>query len=178
MSRSEFLEIFEKVSANAVFFKADEVHEKVWYEVLCNFVYEDAMKNLEILLKDEKFRMNPNVYEVIKGLTPIDKKVDFGKVVVYCPICKRAVNQSEEAKHRERCQSIRYLVKQYKKWTGKDLAKRSLWEMSEEKFQEKYDRFLHYILEHTEDKHEKMRIDFIFNPPRKEVAKRFLGIVD
>ena len=46
--------------------------------------------------------------------------------------------------------------------------------MSEEEFNERYNKLLYYIYEHTENESERTRIGFIFNPPSKEKAKDFL----
>lgn len=176
MTKSELAQLLSTLEMNYSFFEATEEKEQAWFQVMHNYSYEEVMHNLEIAMGEDRFQKEPpQAYYLIQGLIPISKKTDFEKVIVYCPICKRALNQSEEQKHRERCQSIRYLVKQYKKWTGKDLDKRTLWEMSEEEFQEKYDKFLHYVYEHTTDEQEKMRIGFIFEPPKKEIAKRFIN---
>ena len=46
--------------------------------------------------------------------------------------------------------------------------------MSDEEFQERYCKLLHWIQNHTQNESEKTRIEFIFNPPKKERAKSFL----
>ncbi len=177
MSRQELLELLKLIEISYPFFKNSEDIEKAWFKVMHNFSYEDVKKNLDIAMGEDRFQKEPpQAYYLVQGLTPVSKKISLENVIVYCPICKRALNQNEETQHRERCLSIRYLVNQYKKWTGNELDKRTLWEMSEEEFQEKYDRFLHYIYEHTANESEKMRIGFIFNPPRKEIAKKVLGV--
>lgn len=177
MTKSELAQLLSTLEMNYSFFEVTEEKEQAWFQVMHNYSYEEVIHNLEIAMGEDRFQKEPpQAYYLIQGLVPISKKTNFENVIVFCPICKRALNQKEEVKHRERCSSIRYLVKQYKKWTGKDLDKRSLWEMDEEEFQEKYDNFLHYVHNHTTDEHEKMRINFIFNPPSKEVAKKFIGV--
>lgn len=176
MSERELAELLSILEMSYPFFEPTKEVEKAWFEVMNNYDFEEVKHNLEIAMADTRFQKEPpKAYYLIQGLTPISKKVDFGKVIIYCQCCKKAVNQLEEEKHTDRCQSIRYLVKQYKKWCGRDLDKRSLWQMSEEEFGEKYEKLLRYIQEHTAEEHEKIRIGFIFKKPNQEVAKNFLG---
>ena len=57
----------------------------------------------------------------------------------------------------------------------KDLDKKMLFSMCEEEFRARYNKLLHFIYEHTSNAEEKIRIGYIFNPPNREEAKRFLN---
>lgn len=176
MSENELLELLSTIKIHYSFFKVDRDLERAWYKVMHNFSFEDVEKNLEIAMADVRFQKEPpTAYYLIQGLVPVHKKINFENRIVFCPICKRALNQEEEKKHQERCSSVRYIITQYKKWSNKDLNKHDLYEMSEEEFKKIYKKLLNYIYEHTKDEHEKTRIGFIFNPPSTKVAKNFLG---
>jgi hypothetical protein len=176
VSQKELLELLSLVKVNYPYFKVDPAVEKAWYEVTHYFKYEDVKHNLEIAMTSERFQKDPpTIYYLTQNLTPIHESVSFEKRIVFCPICKRALNQEEEKKHFERCSSVRYIVRQYKRWNGNELNRRDLFEMSEEEFEKKYNELLKYVETHTDDVHEKIRIGFIFNPPSIEQAKKFLG---
>ena len=175
MSELEIDELLAELDVMYPFFEPTETIEKAWYEILHPFSYKEVKKNLEKAMGEERFQKDPpQAYYLVQGLTPIVKKVDFNKIIIFCPICKRAVNKEEEQKHVDRCRSIHYIANKYKKM-GKEVDKRSLWEMHQEEFDKKYDEFLHRIYENTTNEHEKIRIGYIFNPPKKEKAKRFIN---
>lgn len=176
MSKSELAELLSTLEMSYPFFEVTEEKEQAWFEILHYFSYEDVKRNLDIAMGEDRFQKDPpQASYLIQGLIPISKKMDFENRVVFCQICKRAINHDEEKKHLDRCRSIRYITKQYKKYSGKELNKRTLWEMSQEEFDNKYNELLRFNQKHTTDERERMRIEFIFNPPEREVAKRFIN---
>ena len=103
------------------------------------------------------------------------EKIDYKEQNVRCQRCNKIVKESEYDAHFDRCSSIDYVIRESKKWFRKELTRKFLWEMSDEEFNERYNKLLHYIYEHTQNESEKTRIGFIFNPPSREKAMSFLG---
>lgn len=179
MNRQEVAELLNLIDVNCRNFSKDKDIDAMmtsWLEVLCEYEYKDVKNRLKQCLAQDMFQYQPpTVYYLVKELQKKQDKVDFKKQVIYCNICGRAFNYEDKLKnHFERCSSVRYIITQCKKWGKKDLNKRELYEMGEEEFNEKYEKLLHYIYEHTTNEKEKTRIGFIFNPPGAEIAKKFL----
>ena len=179
MSREELTKILNELEITYKSFEASRDLEKKWYEVAHCFSYEDVKRNLEVAESDRQFQYSPpTIYYLIQGLTPVSEKVNFKECTVFCRFCKRGLSQSKISEHEDRCRSIHYIKRQYKKWYKIELDKnkiRELYQMGEEEFSEKYDKLLHYIYENTLDEKEKTIIGFIFDLPNPVVANKFLG---
>lgn len=146
-----------------------------WESELSQYDYDDVLNKFKEYAKNDNYGKIPTLYMLISGLSKTSNKVDFTKQVIYCDLCHRAFNGYEEQlKHKEKCLSIDYVIKQSKKWFNKELTRKELWEMPTQKFEDRYNKLLKYIYEHTIDSEEKKRIGFIFVPPSPEVAKNFL----
>ena len=158
------------------FFEPKRDLERAWLKVMYNYDFDEVMKNLHIAMADDKFQKEPpTAYYLTRNLTPLSERVDFNKLVIFCPICKRAINQNEEKKHTDRCRSIDYLVRQYKKHFGKVIEKKDLWKMSDEEFDKKYFESIKKIQDTTMNEKEKTILEFVLNNPSQEEAKKFIS---
>ena len=149
-----------------------------WEQELSQYEYEDIKNKLKELMGEERYSYQPPLLEAItRGITKKHNKVDFNELVYFCRICRRPFNSKEELDlHEDRCRSIRYIEKQYKRFNwGEVKNKAEMYNMSEEEFDKKYKIILRKVQNATNDELEKTRIEFIFNPPSQEQARKFLN---
>lgn len=148
-----------------------------WLDTLQQYDLEDVKNKLHQAMRDDRFQKVPPTMDwLLRDLRPIHEKINWNKGVLYCNICGRAFNKREKlVEHEDRCRSVRYVVKQTKKWFGKTLDKKELYEMNKEEFQKKYDELLKVILKNTKNESEKKVIGFIFNQPSPKEALKFLN---
>jgi hypothetical protein len=152
-------------------FKFDKQMVNVWYNELQQYDYEDVKISLEELLKKD---YPPVLTQITKGLRKIYDKNNIEQATMLCPRCRKPLTKEEYDEHFDRCSSIDYMIRETKKWFKREITRKFLWSMSKEEFDIKYKNLLKYIKEHTLDEQESTRISFIFNPPSKERAKKFL----
>ncbi len=176
MTEQETLELLEFIETNYTGFEIKEGMLKAWHEVLQQYDSGEVKENLKKYMGYEEFQYSPpKVYLLVKGLQKQCDKVDFSQEVFLCRNCRRPFNSFEEMeRHYDKCLDVDYIIKETKKWGGKELTRKELFQMPDEEFQDKYDKMLKFIAEHTNNESEKTRISFIFNPPSRETAKRFL----
>ena len=147
-----------------------------WIDILQEYDYEEVKQALYEAMSEDRFqRTPPQVQYLVRNLVKKYDKVDYSKQVVYCPICRRPLNQPDYEKHFDRCSSVEYVLNQCIRFNSScRYTKRELYEMQDTAFEEYYNTILKYVMNHTTDESEKTRIGFIFNPPSAEKAKEFL----
>lgn len=148
-----------------------------WLSILKDYDGEEVNRELQKVISEERYQKDlPNPYFIVRNLTKNYDKVDYNKLVVYCSICRRPVNQSEYEKHFSRCSSVEYIVDQYNRF-GLELRRsvKELYEMSDDDFDRNYLLVLSYVKDHTNNESERQRIEFIFKNPSQVVAKRYLS---
>lgn len=151
-----------------------------WEQELSQYEYEDINNRLKELMSEERYAYQPPLLEAItKGITKKHNKVDFSQLTYFCRFCGRPFNDKNELDlHEDRCSSIRYIKSQYKRFRWPELSGtqiKEMYEMSEEEFDTKYKIILRKVQNLTNDEMEKQRIEFIFNPPSQEQARKFLN---
>lgn len=176
MNRDEVTELLNYINLNYPYFKVDSEVVSAWLNELQMYDVEDVKRNLKELMAEDLYSKTPPLLSrIIRGLTPKKEKIDFTKTIYFCPRCNKGFNSKEECDdHFDRCSSVDYVIRETRKWFKKELTRKELFAMSDEEFQERYYKLLHWIHDHTQNESEKTRIEFIFNPPKKERAKSFL----
>lgn len=175
MKQEEVIDLLEFININYPDFKVNDKVTKMWYDELQQYDIEDVKDNLRSFMSNEYYQKEPPKLALLtKDLVKKYEKVHLDNVETRCPRCNRPLSLEDYDKHFDRCSSIDYVIRETKKWFRKELTRKFLWEMSEEEFNERYNKLLHYIYEHTDNESERTRIGFIFNPPSKEKAKSFL----
>ncbi len=160
--------ILKRIKVNYQSFIDDAYTEKEWYKELKDYDLDDVMAKLEEHFKSEQYgNQIPKVYFLTKYLTTSKAKTSQQKYQLQCPICNEWVKGEEFDTHYGRCSSIKYIIKQSKVYLHKDLEREALMNMSEEEFQEKYDKLLKIIQRGTSDQREEDLIGFIFDPPKQ-----------
>lgn len=176
MKTKEVEELLKYLAMSYSSFSFNETKLKYWLTELQQYDCNDVKYKLKELMSSGEYKLVPPVLETItSGLTKNNKKVNFKDMVCFCKICNRAFNQKQELeKHEERCRSVKYIIKQYEKYSLGIIDKRTLYTMNDEEFDVRYAKLLKYVQSHTDNLSEKTRIEFIFNPPSYEKAKEFL----
>ena len=177
MTKREVCDLIDFLSSHYKYFEPTKGMIDSWYEVLECYDKNDVKRSLENLMSEDKFQNQPpTVYLVVKGLSKSLEKVDISDVTMFCSKCGRGFHTREELeKHFDRCFSVQYIIREYKKHFGKELDKRVLYELSEKDFKEKYESLLTYIMNNTKDDAERMRINFYFNQPNQDEQLKFLN---
>ncbi len=176
MNREEVLNLISQIDMNYKNFdlNPDDIIDS-WYEELSQYDCSEVNQKLREYMEDERYQYTPpKLVFLIKDLKKIYDKVNLKKVTIFCRFCKRGFQEKELKKHEDRCRSVRYIASKYKK-LGKQVDKRSLYTMSQEEFDQKYEQLLKHIMEISKDENEKARISFIFNPPKADKARKFLN---
>ena len=151
-----------------------------WTTELSQYDRNDVRDRIKDLLSKQEYQMKPpTLYHIIATLKKKNEKINWEEMVYFCDNCKRPFNSYDEMmKHRARENSIRYIERETKKWYNKELTdteKAKLYQMEEKTFQEGYNRLLKHIQENTTDEEEKIRIEYIFNPPNEIEALEFIN---
>ena len=178
MNKIQVKQVLDYLEINYKDFRVSKEMFEMWLDELQQYDYEDVITKLKELMSSGHYISTPpHLVTITNGLAKIDKKIDWSKTVVLCKNCNKGFNVddngfSQELKdHEERCNSINYVIRQSKKWFNKDLTRGELWSMSREEFDERYDKLLHYIYEHTDNETEKTIIGYIFNPPSPDTVR-------
>lgn len=178
MNKKEVKDLFAYLSASYkdYVFKPELI--EYWEQELSQYDYEDIKNRLKELMSEERYAYQPPLLEAItKGLIKKHNKVDFSQLTYFCMFCRRPFNDRKEfEEHQDRCRSIKYIERQYKRFNwGEVKDKVEMYNMSEEEFDTKYKIILRKVQSLTTDEMEKQGIEFIFNPPSQEQARKFLN---
>ena len=176
MNREEVVDLFEFLEINYPSFSYSSKTIDTWVSELQMFDVDDVKRNLKELMAEDLYSKTPPLLSrIIRGLTPKKEKIDFTKNIYFCSRCNRGFNSKEECdEHFNRCSSVDYVIRETRKWFKKELTRKELFAMSDEEFQERYCKLLHWIQNHTHNESDKTRIEFIFKKKKKERAKSFL----
>jgi len=146
MTRAEVKELLDVIEVHRPYFTSrlgDKVLSNLmseWERIMGPYEFEDIKANLEKFLKDESnYGKEPDAYQLIRGLLTIEDKKNGSKGQVQCMFCSRIMSRLEIHKHEDRCRSIKYITKLYKRYLKREIAdKRALYEMDDKEFNEKY----------------------------------------
>lgn len=156
------------------------VEEKVitWHEELSLYDAKDVWNRLKKLMTYREYSLSaPTLETLIAGLTKKSLKVDFNRITYFCKRCRRAFNDRNKLlEHEERCNSINYIERQYKRFNLGTIDKKELYNLPFDEFNFKYEKLLKKVQEISDREDEKRLIDYIFSPPSEKEAKDFLGV--
>lgn len=146
MERAEVIKLVDLIQLHRPYFRTrlgegiykDLINE--WERIMGPYEYKDIYNNLEKFLKDEdNYGKEPDAYQLIRGLLTIEDKKEGNNGQVQCMFCSRVMSRLEIHKHEDRCRSIKYITKLYKRYLKRELAdKRVLYDMDDKEFNEKY----------------------------------------
>ena len=155
--------ILTRIKVNYPAFVNDDYTRSEWYKELKDYSLDDVMEKLEQHFRSEQYGSQiPKVYFLTKYLTKEKEKELKEEIFLGCQICGKTVSLEEYDKHFDRCSSIDYLNKQSIKYFNKPIEKEKFYFISDDLFQEKYDKVLNYILNHTDNEEEIKHINKYF----------------
>jgi len=178
MTKREIDNIFEHLMNS--YGKSFEFNESIynyWSKELSQYEYLDIMERLKTLMSEERYSMKPPLLEaIIRGISKTSDKVNFNELTYFCQFCHRAFNVYDEmVNHEDRCRSVRYILKQYKRFNLGQIDKKFLYQLPQEEFDIRYKKLLRLVHSRTNNEQEKKIIDNIFNPPSPQEAREFLN---
>lgn len=161
--------ILTRIKVNYPTFVNDDYTRSEWYKELKDYSLDDVMDKLEQHFRSEQYGNSiPKVYFLTKYLT---KEKEKGKKIfglLQCNICHKFIDMDEYDNHFARCSSIDYLNKQSIKYFKKEIDKEKFYALSDEVFDEKYDKVLKYVLSNTDDENEINNISKYFETLEEE----------
>lgn len=137
----------------------DEIYKELvneWTRLMEPYDYEDVKANLEkFLMNENNYGREPDAYQLIRGLLTTKDKEENSKGQVCCMFCNRIMTRLEIHGHEDRCRSIKYLKRLYKKYFRRELEDiAELYNMSGEDFDKAYifvlEKALPYMTDLTE----------------------------
>lgn len=171
MELKETKMVLKRIQNNYSSFVVDNYLQSEWHKELSKYDLEDVMEKLEQHFRSEQYgNQIPKLYYLTKYLKTTKEKQEEKVEYIYCNLCHEAFRIDEFDEHYDRCSSVNYFLKQYKKYFEKYLEREKLMNMSEEEFETNYAKLLKIVMERTTDEKESRRISFIFNPPTREVS--------
>lgn len=176
LTKKEIKDLFTHLTASYKNYKFDSELTKYWEEQLSQYDYEDINDRLRELMSEDRYAYQPPLLEALtRGLTKKSNKVDLSDYRYPCMFCRRLFDSIDEVhKHEDRCRSIKYLERQCERFNLQTLDKRKFYEMDEDEFEERYNKFLRYFQQQTTNEAEKQIIEYAFNAPNREQANTVL----
>ena len=147
MTKEQSIKIVDRVKTNRQNFSINESVYQEWYRVLQNYDFEDVDNSLTKYLGEEyNDGKYPTAYELTRHLTKCIEiiRVDYE---MNCPICNRLMLRSQFDKHFDRCSSVDYIYRNYKKYFNKEIDKGALWKLSDVEFGQRYWKFCESLVE-------------------------------
>lgn len=137
----------------------DEIYKELvneWTRLMEPYDYEDVKANLEkFLMNENNYGREPDAYQLIRGLLTTKDKEENSKGKVYCMFCNRIMTRLEIHDHEDRCRSVKYLKRLYKKYFKRELEDiEGLYRMPNDDFDKAYifvlEKALPYMTDLTE----------------------------
>lgn len=137
----------------------DEIYKELvneWTRIMQPYDYEDVKANLEkFLMNENNYGREPDAYQLIRGLLTTKDKEENSKGQVCCMFCNRIMTRLEIHEHEDRCRSVKYLKRLYKKYFKRELEDiEGLYRMPNDDFDKAYifvlEKALPYMTDLTE----------------------------
>lgn len=136
----------------------DDFTTQEWHSQLKDYSSQDINEKFDEHLRSEEYnRYIPKISfltaYLVKEKDKANPKID--RILVYCPICKAKITVNEYDSHYGKCSSLDYIIRQAKRFKDKNLDRKELEQLSDEKFNELYDKVINmtYELGTPEEKH-------------------------
>lgn len=150
MTREDTKNFLRRIKQHYQEFSVDDYKVSEWYNELKDYSVEDINNKFEEHLRNEQYGNSiPKIWFLTKYLT---KEVDKGKnnaneIHINCMICGKELILSEYEEHYHKCSSIDYIIRQYKKFKGQEISRKDLEELSDNKFEEVYEKIINMTYE-------------------------------
>ena len=148
MDKKETKKFMERIKSHYQEFIIDEFKFNEWYGKLKDYDAEDVNKKLDEHLNSELYgNQIPKVYFLTKYLIPTEEKGKIKHYTVLCPKCGQAIPDVELDKHTQRCIEAHSIIRDMKKYYNLEINYQELMEMSKEKFEKTYQKYLDKMIE-------------------------------
>ena len=128
MTKADVKKLVDLIVIHRPYFKSrlgDSIYLELlneWERIMGPYDFEDIKGNLEkFLMNENNYGKDPDAYQLIRGLLTTKDKEENSKGKVYCMFCKRIMSRLEIHQHEDRCRSIKYLQRIYRKYFKREL---------------------------------------------------------
>ncbi len=148
MEKKDVINFMKRIKSHYQEFVVDDFKISEWYGFLKDYDDEDVNKKFEEHLNSEVYgNQIPRIAFLTKFLI---KSKDKGKIkhyTVLCPKCGQAVPDVQLEKHTQRCIEAHSIIRDMKKYYNIRVDFQELIEMSNEKFEKTYQKYLDKMIE-------------------------------
>lgn len=138
MNRTEVTKLLKRIKAHWSYFNDAEYVIDEWLKYLKPYENYDVNLKLDGYFEDGDDKPPTPKYMARYLKTPEEKAKTSNDYIVCCNLCGREMSLSTyNSKHYSRCLSIRYIIKQLKKY-DKEVSYEELQELSDEVFERVY----------------------------------------
>ena len=150
MTKEDVKDLFKRIKSHYSNFDiTDDFKFKEWLKYLKDYDSASVNYQLEKWLKSDYGTYEPKVDNLIKWAK---KKSEAGKpIYVRCQLCKETMLLENYEAHIHRESSVDYMTKMAKKYLNKEIDYDKYMTMSQELFDEKYDKLLEVIKDKVDD---------------------------
>lgn len=121
-----------------------------WFRILEPYDYADVNRKLDEYFEDtDNTNKYPDPYYLTRYVTKSEEKKKVGVIYIKCHICNKDIERNLFDKHFDRCSSVEYICRNYKKYYNKTIDRDKLWKLSDIEFGEKYWKFCESLLQVT-----------------------------
>lgn len=163
MTREEVKNLVDKIQVyRQSFLITNNVYQE-WNRILEPYDYPDVDNKLNEFFQDgDNYGKYPDAYQLVKHLTKTVDKLKNKGMLISCKNCGRFLSMEEYDAHFDKCNSVEYLVRNYKKYYNKNLSLSKIWKLPDDKFWEMYWKFNEQIIPLvTEEKEKNMLLKAI-----------------
>lgn len=177
MEKRKVINVLEYLGSNYTTFGDLTTKLEIWNQVLKDYNYDEVIARINDLMIRKEFSTTcPTLMTIVGPLTKSEEKMVLDGKMFECQFCRRIFNSQEDMiTHEDRCRSVRYIERQYKRFSLGNIDKKDLYNMSDDVFQDKYLKLLRLIQKKTNNELEKTLIENCFNAPSPDKAKAIIG---
>ena len=159
MEFTETKMLLKRISSNYPSFICDDYKLREWHNELKKYDFDDVNKKLEEHMRSSEYgAYEPKLYFLTKYLKTVQDKTKKENFSICCEFCGEYVPMDKFDKHYDRCSSIDYINRQSLLRDGKEIDKNKYLNMSDEDFENFYDKLLQSVYNRSKDENEKYRI--------------------
>lgn len=163
MTREEVKSLVDKIQVyRQSFLITNNVYQE-WNRILEPYDYGDVDNKLNDFFQDgDNYGKYPDAYQLVKRLTKTIDKLKNNGMLISCKNCGRFLPMEKYDAHFDKCNSVEYLVRNYKKYYNKNLSLSKIWKLPDDKFWKMYWKFNEQIIPLvTEEKEKNMLLKAI-----------------
>ena len=159
MEIQETIKTMERIKQHYQDFIIDDYKIDEWHSELCKYDFKEVNEKIDQHMRSEQYgQYIPKIYFLTRNLKTLEQKAEKKEYTVICPYCRAYMDYERYAKHVERCSSVEFLQEQCYRFNLKPIDKVAYRKMSDEQFDEYYEKVLNFISKKTTDEKEMNRL--------------------